>query len=370
MQRQGFAKKQFAEAYQRTPWLSFSKHHSTQHQWPFLELFLVQHRVTYLDYDLTHRLLRNYPLVGQEVALFICHLILAAKEGHLCVQLSQDGLNPSVLQLWKNEEGCPLSSDEARTITQLMLAGVTQIPEELITHLDQKTHQAPNTPLCREHSHFYLQRFWVYETLFMKNLKKHLHMAPSLQFNGNDLKKLVSQEKKLLEEQREAIVEGCSNALTIITGGPGTGKTYTAGYLIKIFWQLLTKEQKTSCEIMVAAPTGKAAANLQASLAKVKATEEDFPPVQAKTLHALLDLKHSSFPKDPIRLSADLIVVDESSMIDIRMMASLFEALKPGSRLILLGDKHQLPAVEAGSVFVDLIELQRSKRQLVFPCWP
>lgn len=371
MPTQGFAKKQFAESYQRSPWLSFSKHRAGQHQWPFLELFLAQQRVTYLDYDLTHRLLRHYPSVGQEVALFICHLILAAKEGHLCVHVSQDSMNPSVQQLWQNEEGNPLSADEARTITQLMLEGSKQIPEGLITIQDQKNAPAASTPLCKEGSHFYLQRLWVYETLFLKSLKKHLKNAPAISLDSEILRKTVlqlTQEQKLLDEQAQAVIQGCMNSLTLVTGGPGTGKTYTAGHLIKVYWQLLSEEQRASCQIVLAAPTGKAAANLQRSLSRVMGSHEGFPPFQAKTLHALLGLNHSAFAKDPVRLSADLIVVDESSMIDVRMMATLFESLKPGSRLILLGDKHQLPAVEAGSVFVDLIDLQRAHPQLAFPC--
>lgn len=371
MQRQGFAKKQFAEAYQRSPWLSFGKRQSGQPQWPFLDLFLAQQRVAYFDYDLTHRLLRDFPSTGQEVALFLCHLILAAKEGHLCVQASQEGISPSVQHLWQNEEGNPLSIDESRTITQLILEGSKQIPEGLLTILDHAGRELPTTPICQEGNRFYLQRLWVYETLFLKNLKKHLNTPPAITLNPADIKKVVRtliEDKLVLDEQAQAIMQGCLNPLTLVTGGPGTGKTYTAGHLIKVFWQLLTAEQRACCQIVLAAPTGKAAANLQRSLNKVTGSLEGFPPIQAKTLHSLLGLKHSSPSKDPVRLTADLIVVDESSMIDVRMMAALFESLKPGSRLILLGDKHQLPAVEAGSVFFDLISLQNTYPQLAFPC--
>lgn len=370
MTRQGFAKKQFVDTFQRTPWIVYGKK-ATGHQWPFLDLFLSQHRISYLDYDLTQRLLRNYPSASQEAALFLCHLILAAKEGHLCVQITDDSLNPTVIQLWQNEEGHPLAAEEARLFTQLMLEGSKQIPEEIVTIFDKNETLIPHTPLCRDGNHFYLQRHWVYETLFLKNLKRHLKVPPALSLDANRVKQMVLRlidDKVVLEEQAQAILQGCQNPLTLVTGGPGTGKTYTAGHLIKVFWQSLTEEQKKSCQIVLAAPTGKAAANLQRSLSKISESIEGFPQIQAKTLHALLGLKNSSIPKDPVRLSADLIVIDESSMIDVRMMASLFESLKPGSRLILLGDKHQLPAVEAGSVFVDLIHLQQSYLHLNIPC--
>ena len=237
MQRQGLAKKQFVEAYQRAPWFSYRKHHIVQHQWPFLELFLAQHRVTYLDYDLTHRLLRDFPSAKQEVALFICHLILAAKEGHLCVHVYEETLNPSVQELWQNDEGKPLSDDEARTITQLMLQGSKKIPDRLISHHSHKNEPIPNTPLCREEDHFYLQRLWVYETLFLKNLNRHLKTTPAIAFNSASVEKNVQQlcrDQLLLEEQAHAVLQGCMNPLTLVAGGPGTGKTYTAGHLIKV----------------------------------------------------------------------------------------------------------------------------------------
>src|ERR1700730_10282170 len=103
MLRHGFAKTFFADAYQRIPWIS-SRENEKDHQWPYLEILLAQKRLSYLDYVLAHRLLRNYPDVKQEVALFLCHLALAAKEGHLCVHVTEEGLNPSVTQLWQKEE--------------------------------------------------------------------------------------------------------------------------------------------------------------------------------------------------------------------------------------------------------------------------
>ena len=322
---------------------------------------MAQKRLSYLDYVLTHRLLRHYADVGQEVALFICHLILAAKEGHLCLRICFGELAPSVNHLWQNEESQLLTDEEVRALTLLIFEGAQKIPSGLLTS-NCSDDVAPHTPICREGNDFYLQRHWIFETLFLKSLKRHLKTAPALILNPQSVKKTVEnlyRENFLLQAQTEAVLQGCLNPLTLISGGPGTGKTYTVGYLIKVFWEHLSKEQKQSCQIVLAAPTGKAAANLQRSLEKVSATLDDFPSIQAKTLHALLGVKPEGYYKNS-RLGADLIIVDESSMIDIKMMAYLFDALKLGSRLILLGDQHQLPSIEAGSVFVDLIQLQRS----------
>jgi exodeoxyribonuclease V alpha subunit len=372
MLRQGFAKTLFAEAYQRAPWLSLGDKQEGQ-RWPFLNLLFEQKRLSYLDYVLTHRLLRHYPDTQQEVALFLCHLTLAAKEGHLCVHATDKELNPSVTQLWQNEEGDPLTSEDGKILTQLILAGAQLIPEGIMTTLHKQSDAMPHTPICREGNGFYLQRHWIFETLFLRYLKKHLKTPPILTLDPETIEQTVHQlcrAKILLEEQAQAILQGCLNSMTLVIGGPGTGKTYTAGHLIEVFWRHLSKEQRKSCEIVLAAPTGKAAANLQRSLSKVAASLEGLPPIEAKTLHALLGIRNNTTLKENVRLTADLIVVDESSMIDVKMMACLFESLKPGSRLILLGDPHQLPSVEAGSVFVDLIQLQQTYPHFSLPCIP
>lgn len=369
MLKRGLAKKLFTDAYQRSPW-SFVEEYTASH-WPFLDFLLVQKRLSYLDYVLTHRLLRDYPEVGEEVALFLCHITLAAKEGHLCVRITEQDLNPSVMQLWQNEEGQTLNFEEAQQLTHLILEGAQRIPCGLITTLNKQMVSDPYTPICRERNDFYLQRNWIFETLFLKFLKKHLQIPPTLTLDSASVQQTIADlchEKILLEEQGQAILQSCLNPLTLITGGPGTGKTYTAGYLIKIFWSQLSAEQKQNCQIVLTAPTGKAAANLQQSLSRVASNLEAFPVIQAKTLHTLLEMKPSSHNERSVRLNADLIIVDESSMIDMRMMACLFESLKSGSRLILLGDQHQLPSVEAGSVFVDLIHLQQAYPKFSFPC--
>lgn len=369
MLKQGFAKTFFTHSYQRIPWISLERG-KNERECPLLDSLFTQKRISYLDYILVHRLLRDHPEAGQEVALFLCHLTLAAKEGHLCVHVSDTGVNPTVAHLWRNEEG-RLSVDEEQALTQKMLVGAKNIPHVIITTLDKHHDLIPHTPICREGDTFYLQRYWIFETLFLKHLKRHIQTHPILEINSVKVKETLQnmiQNKVLLEEQAQAIEQACSNSLTLITGGPGTGKTYTAGHLIRVFWENLSEEQKASCQIVLAAPTGKAAANLQRSLSSVAASLKGFPLIQSKTLHALLGIKQGVSHQDSKRLSADLVVIDESSMIDVRMMASLFESLKPGSRLILLGDKHQLPSVEAGSVFVDLIQLHYKYPQLNIPC--
>lgn len=360
----GNAKKTFFSLYHCIPWIETS----FLNKWPYLNFLFDQKYIKDLDYSLIKHVLKDYSDVNQEVAFFVYYLILAVREGHLCVFIDEKEINPSIEQVWQVSEDHLLSQEQQRYLTQAIKQGSKLIPPPLITVCSLETKMS-FTPICQEENCFYLQRYWFFETLFLKYFKIHLSNFPHLVLDEKKVNQRVDhlqKEKILLEDQGQAIKKGCLTSFSIIMGGPGTGKTYTAGYLIQIFWQQLTLEQQSSCQIILAAPTGKAAANLHRSLKKLEKNFSDFPPVQVKTLHALLGIKSKGKPIESTRLSADLILVDESSMIDIRLMAYLLEALKPASRLIFLGDPYQLPSVEAGSVFADLINLQKRYRQTNF----
>ncbi|MDR2208332.1 MAG: exodeoxyribonuclease V subunit alpha [Azoarcus sp.] len=156
--------------------------------------------------------------------------------------------------------------------------------------------------------------------------------------------------------QKVAAALALTRRLTIISGGPGTGKTSTVAAIIACLAEL-----EPDLRIALAAPTGKAATKLREALA---ARSRDLPeaararlPAEAHTVHRLLGASatpgrfrhHSANP-----LALDLLVVDEASMLDLSLAASLLDALPPYARLVLLGDKDQLAAVEAGAVFADL----------------
>lgn len=153
-----------------------------------------------------------------------------------------------------------------------------------------------------------------------------------------ELKRLIRQSIESMElidssqanaMQKQAIQNASLYPISIITGGPGTGKSFTASQIV----------QSVDQKVIVAAPTGKAAAHLGSKMP---------PNIKAATLHSLL--------KEGDPLDASLIIVDESSMIDAGLFLRLLRAIKPGARLVLMGDGNQLPAVEGGSVFSDLID--------------
>lgn len=166
--------------------------------------------------------------------------------------------------------------------------------------------------------------------------------------------------------QREACARAFERQLTLVTGGPGTGKTYTAARLLVVLQALSAGPE--DLRVALAAPTGKAAARLRQSVRAALDTLRGRPGVPARaleraaaapstTLHALLEARPGErrFGRDGRRtLPLDLLLVDEASMIDVELMAALLEALPPGARLVLLGDEDQLASVEAGSVMADL----------------
>lgn len=154
------------------------------------------------------------------------------------------------------------------------------------------------------------------------------------------------QSIKLANNQKQAVREAMTNGVLVITGGPGTGKTTT----INIIINLLEDEGN---EIVLAAPTGKAAKRMTEATGK-----------EAQTLHRLLEInylqennKRQNFGRNEENpIEADVVIVDETSMVDIMLMNSLVNAIALGTKLILVGDADQLPSVGAGNVLKDIIK--------------
>ncbi|WFP49558.1 exodeoxyribonuclease V subunit alpha [Methylomonas sp. EFPC3] len=231
------------------------------------------------------------------------------------------------------------------------------------------------TPLIAETERLYLHRYWHYEERLARQLAALARQKFDTGHLAASLDRYFPSQGDEIDWQKTAAQAAVSQALSIITGGPGTGKTTT---VLKIL-ALLLETSRQALHIALAAPTGKAAMRLQESIVANKpglaCVDElkDRIPEQAHTLHRLLGAKPPTpyFRHDAENpLPYDVVVVDETSMVDLALMSKLVDALKPGSRLILLGDKDQLASVESGSVLADLaaglaertVELQKSHR--------
>lgn len=207
---------------------------------------------------------------------------------------------------------------------------------------------------------FWLHRAWQAEF----NLAQHINSILDQQITPLD----IAIPKNLNEQQVAAIHVANNNAFSIITGGPGTGKTYTVAQLV-IALQQATEgrgEQQSikfstdSASLALAAPTGKAAQRMQESLqAALDVADVELQLQEAKTIHRLLGIGRNGRPRYDANnpLGEDIIIVDEASMLGVELANYLVSAVKPGARLILLGDANQLAAVDAGAVLADLCRI-------------
>lgn len=212
----------------------------------------------------------------------------------------------------------------------------------------------------------WLHRQWYAEQSLAKQLMKIAHRKVAA-FNGISGSQEVDNglAPKPNTMQQLAIEKSSQHALSIIIGGPGTGKTFTVAKLVTTLQKGHEHKRKQDpnlppLSITLTAPTGKAAQRMQQSLQK-SLQDEEITLDNAKTLHRLLGIGRDGIPryhaKNP--LPDDLIIVDEASMLGLELASQLVDAIKPTGRLILLGDANQLAAVDAGSVLSDLCAVTR-----------
>ena len=184
-----------------------------------------------------------------------------------------------------------------------------------------------------------------------------------------------------LDRQRLAALMAALLPLTVISGGPGTGKTYTIRKVLALLHRQWLALHGRAPKVALAAPTGKAAVRMLEAMRDGLATDAAFAEperdwlrqLQPTTLHRLLgfDPRNASRFKHNVQrqLAADVVVVDEASMIDLALMCKLFEATAAGTRLVLLGDRNQLASVEAGSVLADLTAVVAQRGMRLRPAW-
>jgi exodeoxyribonuclease V alpha subunit len=279
---------------------------------------------------------------AKEAEPYIYLLSKRMSEGHICIDLKE--VNPEELQA----EYTDFNPSQAQLINHPLIS-------------DGHSY----TPFVLYNDKLYFQRYFVYESKIIDKIQLFIHheqqsrpyyreqLLNQKNFIGTLFNNTASTD---INWQYLAVLSAVLNQFTIITGGPGTGKTTTVAKILSLMYAV-----NSGLKVALAAPTGKAANRMSESLKQAHfldiSTKETVDKLEPMTIHRLLGtirdsiyFKHNA--ENPIPY--DLVVIDESSMIDAALFSKLLDAISPTTKIILLGDKDQLASVEAGSLFGDL----------------
>lgn len=257
------------------------------------------------------------------------------------------GIKYALIQISYNGHSCTILQNLEEFVVNLLNISMDEI-EDGIIHLKAKG-EIVIEDRDDDTEWVYLESFYNTEVAICNRLNKLDETLNSKKVKAiNDEIKRIEQDNviELSEKQKEAIKAVNDNNVTIITGGPGTGKTTIIKSIIEIY-------QKHNKKVVLAAPTGRAAKRMT-----------EMTGIEASTLHRLLEIgkinddglykKSQDYQGTPI--DADIVIVDEMSMVDMFLMNYLLQSVYLGTKLILVGDSDQLPSVGPGSVLKDIIE--------------
>jgi exodeoxyribonuclease V alpha subunit len=294
---------------------------------------------------------------GEAVLLGAAFASAAVRAGHTCADIGR-----LAERLFEDDQGQPIPELTLPARDPWLRA---LLLSKLVATADSEA--GPPRPLVLDaHGRLYLQRYFAYEARLARALLERSGKAEE----RIDQRALAASLARLFPPadtrgalQRVAALVFLGQRVTVISGGPGTGKTYTVAKALALLQEQALAAGRAPYRVLLAAPTGKAAQRLgdaiRENLAKLDLDPEKLGiPTQAATLHRALGFQ----PRTPTRfrrhaghpLVEDVIVVDEASMVDLALMAKLVDAVRPDARLLLLGDKDQLASVEAGAILADI----------------
>lgn len=314
-----------------------------------------------------------------DVLLALALAVRAPGQGHVCAGLpdATDTTAPHRLPEPADADHPPLSWPSDRAAWRAEVAESPLVAAE-------------GAPFVLEGDRLYVRRTHADELALAARLSERAvdpRLPPSPALLQQGLAALFPEARQRdasapLDRQLLAATMACLRGFSVVSGGPGTGKTWTVRNLLTLLFAQHASSSTAPFRVAVAAPTGKAAARVQESLRAgleafvadrgAQALPDGTPPealagflsgLTARTVHRLLRVD----PRTPGRfrhhadnpLPVDVVVVDETSMLDLALMARLVEAVPPSARLVLLGDHHQLASVDAGCVLADLCRAAR-----------
>jgi exodeoxyribonuclease V alpha subunit len=320
-----------------------------------------------VDVHVTAMLASRFGESDPDVMLAAALAIRAPRHGHVCVDLRS--VQPAAASNGTADEGESIADSVPKARDQWL----AKVAASVLV----RPPGDGNTPFVLRGDLLYTDRYFAYEAVLLEALRERFVQErpvadqPLLQrglgvlFGGSS------------ERKRTAAAMALKRGLAVISGGPGTGKTWTVRNLLTlVFAQSMTDGVGAVPRVALAAPTGKAAARVATSIrqgldehlqlaagalpdgCEVDALRAFLEGAIPSTVHRLLGWRHDSATKfrhdrsEP--LPFDLVVVDETSMVDLPVMAKLIDAIPPHARLVLLGDRHQLASVEAGTVLADI----------------
>ena len=329
---------------------------------PLLTYLTDEHRVRVVDVKLAELLSGTNAQQGYDDLFYIILMLcLSQQSQHSCLTLTEvDWTNPFNL---RQSDFTKLEGTQPDTLSPFSDDFTT---EAAIRYLLSHHSVGEQKPLQLFNQRLYFSRLAGYE----QTLAQRLLTMSERQLNIDNavlaqlLTRYFPDDPSIdIDWQKVACAIAATKGFSVITGGPGTGKTTTVTKLLAILQSLY---QAAPLSIKLVAPTGKAAARLTESILGAKNKLSEIPddinsliPQSAQTIHRLLGVKPftNKFRHDKSNpLHVDVLIIDEASMVDLSLMAKLIEALPDHARLILLGDKDQLASVDTGSVMSDLCQ--------------
>ncbi len=331
-------------------------------------------------------LVRTVPGVSNEVLLAAALCVRALQLGHVCVDLERVAetvtadkaenvagkvaggeVEPAGTSAQITIEELPWP-DPAKWATALVASDAVAVCDPVVAEANSAVSAGVTRPLVFDGTRIYLERYWRYERQIGAALLDQAGAAGTAWFEEAAIEAALdhyigTDDGDEPDLQRLGAERALHRRITVLAGGPGTGKTRTVARLLATMYQL-TLDADRPLEVALAAPTGKAAARMTEAVHQA-VEDADMPPdvkepllaTEASTIHRLLGYRDGiSFRHDHTNpLPHDVVVIDETSMVALPLMARLLDALRPAARLVLVGDPFQLASVEAGAVLGDVV---------------